>query len=251
MRLGCVSYINALPLIYPLSAGIIKHPFTLTYAPPSHLNRALNNQTLDIALTSAVQYFDGNFKRIPRFGIAAHEKILSVNLYSPCNPRDMTGMRIGLTPESAAASSLLRVLCAHVWEVTPEFVSLETPHHDAFLLIGDQALKQQNIAGYKTYDLASEWSQATSLPFVFALFSAQKNCETHSLSPLLEEALTWSQSHFEVIEEEAILRSSLPKELIQRYYRACQYRLGERELAGLETFRRLRADLPSLPNILS
>ncbi len=62
MRLGCVSYINALPLIYPLSAGIIKHPFTLTYAPPSHLNRALNNQTLDIALTSAVQYFDGNFQ---------------------------------------------------------------------------------------------------------------------------------------------------------------------------------------------
>ncbi len=193
----------------------------------------MNNQTLDIALTSAVQYFDGNFKRIPRFGIAAHDKILSVNLYSPCDPTDLTGMRIGLTPESASASSLLRVLCAHIWEVTPEFVSLETPH-DAFLLIGDQALKQQYIPGYQTYDLASAWAQATALPFVFALFSARKELDTHQLSLLLEEAFKWSQSHFEVIEEEAISRSSLPKELIQRYYQACHYCLGERELADLK-----------------
>ncbi len=37
-----------------------------------------------------------------------------------------------------------------------------------------------------------------------------------------------------MIEEEAISRSSLPKELIQRYYQACHYCLGERELADLK-----------------
>ncbi len=54
----------------------------------------------------------------------------------------------------------------------------------------DQALKQQYIPGYQTYDLASAWAQATALPFVFALFSARKELDTHQLSLLLEEALS-------------------------------------------------------------
>lgn len=227
---GMIEYINA----FPFRMGMEHMDTTFIFGVPSTINKLLRSGELDIALTSSVAYFEGPFQMVPPgFGIAAHDEILSVNLYLRGALRD--NIRIGITHHSATSAALLKVLCHHFWKVEALFEPL-TDTCDGFLLIGDEALKQRTISGYQTIDLAAAWYKATQLPFVFAVFMQKEgmNC-----SAQLESALQWSEAHREMIVEKAHLKTGLPKLLINKYYDKCHYRLGPRELEGLNLFKEL------------
>ena len=84
---------------------------------------------------------------------------------------------------------LLQVLLRVKYQVQPAAYGLLQTAHDAFLLIGDQALRQRRgTPGFPyTYDLGAEWQAWTGLPFVFARWMVRKNgCSNKAM---LEEAL--------------------------------------------------------------
>lgn len=237
IRLGFVEYLNALPFYLPFQLGYLQPKASLTFDVPTSLNQQLREKKLDIALTSSVAYFDGPYQLLPGFCIAAHKKILSVNLYLQDKLKPTT--RIALTPQSATSVDLLKVICTHFWKVNPQFVS-EKPY-DGFLLIGDDALKNVTMPGYQTIDLAKVWYQATHLPFVFALFAMRENlCFDPSA---LEAALEWSEYQAKLVVQEAARRSGLDRTLLYSYYTLCHYRLEEKEKQGLNLFKYLRENV--------
>ncbi len=95
----------------------------------------------------------------------------------------------------------------------------------------------------ETIDLASAWYEATHLPFLFAVFVANKSIERdqlYSLQNQLDKALHWSDTHREKVEREAQKLSQLPLELIREYYTLCRYRLSKKDLESLTLFNKLR-----------
>lgn len=223
--LGIVEYLNALPIVHALKRAHI--PFST--GTPAELNHRLRKKELSSALTSSVEYLDGEYQLGSNLCIAAEKEIISVNLYKKGPLR-----KVALTPESATSVALLKVLCHHHWKVDPTFVPLGEEEVDAFLLIGDVALEKQEIPGYETVDLATAWYEMTGLPFVFALFAQHKEDEQSYVK--LEHMIQWDAA----IVEEAHRKSGFPKPLLERYYRLCRYHLGEREREGLALFDTLR-----------
>jgi predicted solute-binding protein len=252
LRVGWVGYINALPFTLPFELGKVgRGRLENTYAPPTALNELLQQKKLDIALTSCVECLDGEYHLLPGFGIASAQNVMSVNLYTRFSPSTLNGALVGLTPHSATASALLRVLCRHFWKVDPNFELLnqEYTHYTAFLLIGDEALHHLSIPGYQTIDLAAAWYEMTGLPFVFALFVSQKEVDINARSRFqnqLNEALQWGKRHPNEIAHHAQARCPLSLALIRQYYGCLHYRLGENEREGLQTFNKLRKDVPAV-----
>jgi len=247
MRVGFVEYINALPFTLPFRLGHMPF-FSCTYAIPSKLNALLKENALDVALTSSVEYLDGPYKLLAGYCIAAHEEILSVNLYYK-----KSLSQIAVTHHSATSISLLKVLLKNQWKIQPEFIPLDRKRplesYDAFLLIGDEALEKMHLPGYTTVDLAKAWNEMTKLPFVFAVFSVNEHVDQediHLLQENLESALAWTKNHFETLIEYAHKQTGLPQQLIRCYYSLCKYRLGDKEMEGLEKFKELRHDVQPL-----
>jgi predicted solute-binding protein len=242
MRLGCVSYINALPFTLPLSQA-----FPLTLASPNLLNNQLRDKQLDVALSSSLQK---DYSHVEGYGIVGLGKVFSVNLYTSLSTCDLNGAHICLTQQSYTAVGLLKVLCYHYWNVSPYFLpESSTDSCDGYLLIGDQALLHKEEPGFQVIDLATIWYEMTGLPFVFALFLARKEISASNLEKLQEilgQALTWSESHPEEIERAAQLKCPLNLERVRAYYSVLGYRLGNQEIESLNLFRKLYTDVPTI-----
>ncbi|AAD18654.1 hypothetical protein CpB0535 [Chlamydia pneumoniae TW-183] len=244
ISLGCVSYINS----FPLSLQLIKrNDIRCVLAPPADLLNLLIEGKLDVALTSSLGAISHNLGYVPGFGIAANQRILSVNLYAAPTFFNSPQPRIAATLESRSSIGLLKVLCRHLWRIpTPHILRFittkvlrQTPeNYDGLLLIGDAALQHPVLPGFVTYDLASGWYDLTKLPFVFALLLHSTSWKEHPLPNLaMEEALQQFESSPEEVLKEAHQHTGLPPSLLQEYYALCQYRLGEEHYESFEKFR--------------
>lgn len=250
MRVGFVNYINALPLAQAFVEGHLESKARLVLEIPSVLNGLLRREKLDVSLVSSAEYLDGNYALLPNYGIAAEKKILSVNLYVKKHLPTLHQSRLGLTHHSATSIALLKVLCFHFWKVAPRFESLDRTkpykEYDGFLLIGDEALQQREIPGFQTIDLASAWYEATALPFIFAVFAVRKDYLKNNEEKVLgfqtqlQRSLSWSEKHWDKVEERAQKQCKLDTPIIRDYYALCRYKIGERELRGLQIFADLR-----------
>ena len=231
-------YINTLPLRLPFQLKMLTSPFNFILDIPTVLNKKLDIGQIDVSLSSSAAYLKGSYSLISGFGIASTNEILSVNLYLN---GDIKSGKIGLSHHSEASCELLKVICSHFWQVSPEFVPLDRSKpftdYDGFLLIGDEALKNQTIPGYVTIDLAKEWYKYTNLPFVFALLYSKEILNLDCLP--LEKALQWSEKNLDLVVEYAQKTVSIPSSLIYRYYTVCKYRLGDIEYGSLELFAKL------------
>lgn len=247
LRIGCTPYMNTLPIHLPFSLGKIQSDLEFVYAIPSELNVLLREQKVDIALTSSVESLDVPYIYLPRFGVAAKREVLSVNLYTQVPLIALDKTEIGVTHHSITSISLLKILCRILWKIEPKVVPLDRQKpfskYPAFLLIGDEALENQTVSGFNTIDLASAWHELTALPFVFALFAIRSGVSLNKIAAFrneLHQALSWSEKHREIIEKEAVKRSGLAPDLIERYYTNLQFRLGKEEMNGLNLFQKFR-----------
>ena len=103
----------------------------------------------------------------------------------------MDGARIGIIDGASTSPKLLEVLLKLKYGIEPgEFVGLQPQEYDAFLLIGNRALRQRRGArGFPhRYDLGREWNEWTGLPFVFSRWIARNDMDTKELA-LLEDTL--------------------------------------------------------------
>jgi chorismate dehydratase len=240
VRLGCVPYLNARPLICALAAE--GSPFL---AEPAHLSGALRDGKVDAALVPVIEVFEGGeYDLVDGVGIACFGPVFSVILVLDKPLRDV--MSVAFDPDSRTSSALLRYLFQSFLKREVAFVTPRM-HPDARLLIGDPAIRyrQENPKAH-VLDLGALWHSWTRLPFVFAVWALRRipGRDNEALARALRAAAQAG------LEERAALSAS-PAEY--RYLTThIRYHIGPAEKAGLRRFGELwaaEAEREKLPEL--
>ncbi len=267
MRVGRIRYINCFPVYGAIDRGVVALGAPVVSGNPSELNALMANGQLDVSVISAVEYArdSSRYLLLPDLGITSDGPVRSVMLFSRVPAEELTGRRVLLSRSSMTSVALTRLLCEHVWNAKPEFAAgdaeltdiarfLDEPH-DARLVIGDAALLLANrlrahgeehpgASDYPyVYDLGECWKQWTGLPFVFAVWVAQRTAavsDALQVHARLLESRDWGLAHLDVLAEQASAVTGVARRICLEYLSGLDYRLSYDHLAGLsEFFRRL------------
>ena len=264
MRLGRIPYINCFPVYGAVDRGMVPIDATLVDGVPTALNRMMAEGALDVSVVSAVEYArDSNrYLLLPDLAIASNGPVRSVMLFSHEPAERLTGRRVLISRSSMTSVHLLELLFEHVWKARPDFVpgdaERDTLCRDGDdvagrLVIGDAALMLQSAehplarshgAFYRhVYDLGAEWKAWTGLPFVFAVWVAQRTtpvADALALHASLIRSRDWGLAHLDDLSAQAARATGVPVAECRHYFDGLDWRLGLAELEGLtEFFRRL------------
>ncbi len=257
LRMGRISYLNVLPIYFPLEAGHIAHEFELVSAPPAVLNTMMARDELHISSISCLEYAKNpdQYYLIPDLSIGSRGPVMSVLLLSTCPVEELHGADILITGETATSSALLRLILRQKYGLEARFVEGNVSQHltqaqsgqgqapTAFLAIGDEALRLRHHPAYThVLDLAEAWRIWTGLPFIFGLWVVSRKAAHAKLfredpSAIFHAARTWSFAHMDVILD--ITKHGCPlsrEELYTYYHKGLLYTLRGDEIEGLQLF---------------
>ena len=133
------------------------------------------------------------------------------------------------------------------YQVQPEaYVTLQEPY-DAFLLIGNRALRQRGGArGYPyTYDLGEEWYRWTGLPFVHARWMARQDLAPSDIAVLEDALYVGLEDGMDVLYHPSEPRDDLlmlPRDIVA-YLDGLRYFIGMAEQKAINQFRTYLAQL--------
>lgn len=271
MRVGRIPYINCYPVYGAIDRDIIPLGAEIVDGVPTALNAQMAAGALDVSVISAVEYARdaSRYLLLPDLAISCDGPVRSVVLFSKRPASELSGRRVLVSRSSMTSVALLELLFENVWDAKPTFVpadaeltdvsSFAGDDHDARLVIGDAALlvgttlQQQSgrselldQLGYRyAYDLGAEWKNWTELPFVFAVWVAQRTTDTHAalnVHASLIASRNWGLRHLDTLAAQAALATGVPKASCLTYLSDLDYGLSYGHLAGLtEFFRRLVA----------
>ena len=246
LRLGCVEYLNAQPLIHGWSGDV-------RFDHPSALCRQLAAGELDVALVSSFEYLRHPiYSIVDGLAIASDGPVFSVVL-AHLGPIEAL-REVVIDPASETSVNLLRCLLARRG-VAARFVGEgEINAERGLLLIGDQALRFRREAGEDMcfLDLGAAWKEQTGLPFVFALWLVHPD---YSAPVEVAEALR-SLGKYNLDHLDALIAAQpeTNRAFCEFYFREClRFGFGESEKAGFKRFGELCAQqqiLPSAPAAL-
>lgn len=265
MRVGRIPYINCFPVYGAVDRGIVPLDATLVDGVPTRLNRLMAEGALDVSVVSAVEYARDweRYLLLPDLAISCDGPVRSVMLFSSEPAEALTGRRVLVSRSSMTSVRLLELLFEHVWKASPEFVpgdaeadALSRDGAEPFaarLVIGDAALMLQSRAhpvaaahgrAYPhVYDLGAEWKAWTGLPFVFAVWVAQRTtpvADALKVHAALIDSRDWGLRHLGELSAQAARSTGVPLPECRRYFDGLDWRLNLPDLDGLtEFFRRL------------
>ncbi|HKO16883.1 MAG TPA: menaquinone biosynthesis protein [Gemmatimonadaceae bacterium] len=263
-RVGRIPYVNCYPVYGGIDRGAVQLRATLVDGVPTALNRQMAAGSLDVSVISAVEYARDarRYLLLPDLAISCDGPVRSVMLFSRRPARELDGRRVLVSRSSMTSVALLELLFEHVWQARPVFVPADAElvdvarfadeEHDARLVIGDAALllwtrlraRDAGPAGYlHAYDLGAEWKRWTDLPFVFAVWVAQRAMpvdEALAVHATLIASRNWGLQHLDVLAAQAALATGVDRAVCLEYLSGLDYGLSYPHLAGLtEFFRRL------------
>jgi chorismate dehydratase len=250
LKVGVVNYVNTLPLFGGLLQKAIDFDGELITSIPTALNQKVRKQELDVSLVSSVEYLrhEQEYVLLEDFGIISNGRLGSVNFYTKEKLHNLSKTEVGLTTQSATSLVLLKLICRHFWKTLPRFTYSPLPQkkdYPSFLLIGDQALKNQKFTDYTTVDLSETWKMFTGLPFVFAVLVANKNSyekkqkEIEDFLIKLRQSHKWSQQNLYKLSLQAAMQLKLPVSHLQDYFNALSYNLDHDSSSSLQMFKQL------------
>lgn len=271
MRVGRIPYVNCYPVYGAIDRGVISLDATIVDGVPSALNAQMAAGALDVSVISAVEYArDANrYLLLPDLAISCDGPVRSVMLFAKRPASELSGRRVLVSRSSMTSVALLQLLFDDVWDAKPAFVPADAEitdiarfsgdDHDARLVIGDAALRLGthlqdtgerdellDRLGYRyAYDLGAVWKAWTDLPFVFAVWVAQRTADTRAALTIhagLISSRNWGLAHLETLAAQAALATGVSKAACLTYLSGLDYGLSYGHLAGLtEFFRRLVA----------
>jgi len=231
LRIGCVKYLNARPLIHGWSGAV-------DFDHPAALCRKLELGDLDVAMVSSLEFLRRPIYRIvDKISISSRGPVYSVLV---AHREELSRIQeIKLDPASETSVALLRCLLAQRG-LNPRLVLWHRHPADATarLLIGDQAIRfRKKHSDYRLWDLGEEWKNAINLPFVFALWLIRPEIEK---AKEIADALRRLRDHnLENLDDLVSTQSEISPASCRKYYREhLFFDFGEREKAGLREFHR-------------
>lgn len=187
IRIGCVKYLNTLPLIEGLRSW---RDADLTTAVPSRLIDLLLTSQVDVALCSvidAARHAD-RVRLLTAGMIGCDGPTLTVRLFSRVPIGSIR--TVGVDTDSHTSAVLMQVILSRRYHVHPRIVDFDArermvtggggPDPDALLLIGDKVVTDPpSITDYPhQLDLGEEWKRLTGLPFVYAAWMCRAGEDT-------------------------------------------------------------------------
>src|SRR5688500_15514141 len=204
LTIGRIPYINCYPVYGAIDRGLIRIDADLVDGVPTALNAMMAAGKLDVSVVSAVEYARDSrrYLLLPDLAISCDGPVRSVMLFSKRPATELSQRRVLVSRSSMTSVALLELLFDDVWHAQPLFVPTDAEisdvagfgaeDHEARLVIGDAALllessstdRQYGHSGASqrpaipdypyAYDLGDEWKKWTGLPFVFAVWVAQR-----------------------------------------------------------------------------
>jgi chorismate dehydratase len=238
--------------------------FDLRKDTPARLGAALISGELDVGPISLVDYLThaDELLVLPGIAVGSDGPVLSVNLVSALAPNQLDGRRVALGSTSRTGVLLARMLLADRYHVCPDFRTREPDltamlaEADAAVLIGDVALRALYEApglGLRVTDLGAAWRDWTGLPMVFAVWATRREfAENHpgQLKDVYEGFLRskdLSLAELDVVAAAAARWERFSAATLAGYFRALDFSLGHRQLAGIREFARRAAALGAVP----
>jgi chorismate dehydratase len=243
VRIGCVKYLNARPLIHGWSGAVdLDHPAALC--------RKLDRGDLDVALVSSLEFLHRPIYRIvDGVSISSRGEVYSVIV---AHGGELARIEeIELDPASETSVALLRCLLAQrgLSPLLLEGGAPATPESElrgfagvrpsnAHLLIGDQAIRfRQENPDHLVWDLGQEWNNVAHLPFVFALWLIRP--EVSDAEEIADALRQLRDRNLQNLDDLVSSQTQVSPEFCRKYYREhLFFDFGEREKAGLREFHR-------------
>lgn len=250
-RIGAVSYLNTVPLVWGMLKGPQRARVQLSFSVPSVCAEQMEAGVIQAGLVPVAEIARQGLEMVPGVGIACFGAVRSILLVSRVPLREIR--TVSADASSRTSVQLARVILRERYGVEPA-IHRETPvletmlaGADAALVIGDPALR---IDPEKTdslcLDLGAEWRALTGLPMVFAAWAGKPGLPIKALSETTCGSYDFGKAHLnEIVEAEHAARG-VDRDLANRYLREyIRFEIGAAEQKGLDAFLEL-ADLAVL-----
>jgi chorismate dehydratase len=237
-RVGCVSYLNAKPLIY----GLEEADVAVELEVPSKLLGGLREGRFDVALLPVIDYqrMDG-LCVVPSGGIGCDGETLTVRIFSRSPIEKIEAL--ACDTDSHTSVALARVILAEQYGIRPTFVDLTEGRDDeARLLIGDKVV-QSNVTRFgHQLDLGKAWKDLTGLPFVFACWMGRSGVELGDLPGKLSRARERGVEHIgEIVARHAGERGWTNEMALRYLTENLKFEISELQIRAMERFFQLAA----------
>jgi chorismate dehydratase len=237
IRVGCVKYLNARPLIHGW-------PGEVAFDHPSKLCQQLAESGLDVALVSSFEYLRNPiYVLVDDVCVASHGPVYSVFLAHAGELAEIE--EIEVDPASQTAVNLLRCLLIEnglkpkLVARTPLIQRAVTPRLAKFF-IGDQAIRfrERSASVLRFWDLGEGWEKLTGLPFVYALWLIRP--EVASPGAIADRLRACRDNNLRELDLVIAAQKEFSQEFCEYYFKEClSYHFRKPEREGLATFRKL------------
>ncbi len=266
-RVGHIQFLNCLPIYWGLMRSGALLDVDLHKDTPDRLNAALVAGDLDIGPISLVEYLRNaeDLLLLPNLAVGSDGPVLSVNLISTRPLAELDARPVALGSTSRTGVLLAQMLLAERYQAEPEYfrcppdLAQMLMEADAGVLIGDPALRanyEAPLKGLHVTDLAEAWKEWTGLPMVFAVWAVRRDfaAENPGVVKDVHEAFQRSRDlclgELDEVAESAARWEPFDAPTLATYFRALDFSLGDRQIAGVREFARraaARGEAPPLP----
>lgn len=255
---GCVPYVNAIPLVEMFEEMGGASPVRVVYQVPSELPNLLDSGEAQAILVSSVDALRTPGRKMAEgVCIGSQRQVKSVRLFSKVPFEQIRSL--ALDASSMTSNRLAQIVLSEAYGVRPETVTMPPDLEamleqvDACVLIGDIGMMSDGTGRY-VLDLGEAWFQLTGKPFVWAAWIGNDD-----LSPDLvwwlqraaacagnaqagEPYYIWKNR--ESMVARAMRQAKWPEETAKDYFENVMvYRMDQPMLGGLREFQgRLRAN---------
>jgi len=245
-RVSVVSYLNSKPFLYGLLHSDVVNMLDITPDIPSKVAAKLAFNLTDIGLIPVAGLEDlDEYYIIGDYCIGAVGKVKTVVLVSdvPINEIETVLMDY----QSRSSVLLAKVLARFYWKrefrwenTCNDFQNVSIGGKTAGVVIGDRVFDIEKRFMY-IYDLSEEWQKFTGLPFVFAVWAANKEIESSVVTAFNEALKLGVQQIDKTIVAE---QSNYPGVDIAGYFaQNISFELNQQKRAGMKKFLELARKL--------
>lgn len=239
MRVARIPYLHTEPFYFDME----RRGIACCELVPSTVLAAITCGEIDAGPVPLVDCFRAAdlLQPVAGFCVASMQHAGSVLLYSTRPITELTAARLGVTDEAATARQLLHVLLRLQCQVQPAAYVPLHDSYDAFLLIGNDALRQRmGTPGFPyTYDLGQVWHAWTGLPFVFSRWMVRQDVAPKDLALLQDTLYVGLEEGVDALFHLAEPREELlmfPRDIV-KYIRGFRYYIGMAEQQAIDRFR--------------
>jgi chorismate dehydratase len=263
-RVGHIQFLNCLPIYWGLMRSGALIDVELRKDSPERLSAALVAGDLDIGPITLVEYLRhaDELLILPDLAVGSDGPVLSVNMVATRPLTELDGARVALGSTSRTGVLLAQMLLAQRYGVRPDYFTCPPDltqmllEADAGVLIGDVALRARYEAperGLTVTDLGEQWRDWTGLPMVFAVWAVRRDFAADHPGQVKEvhEAFLRSRdlclAELDEVAEAAARWEPFDAATLASYFRALDFSLGGRQVAGLREFARRAAAAGAVP----